>query len=199
MDYAEQIKKHLKEHGGIITAAYCRENNIPTIYLSRLVETGMLSRVEKGIYLTKCGDFDEFYFFQHRYGKTIYSYETAMYLLGITDKIVQRIDVTVSSDYKINAAKLNINVHYVKKSLLNVGVINVKTMFGNEVRVYSYERLICDFIAHRKVLEAETYVKLLRSYAKYHNKDTKKLYGIAMEMGLTDKVRDVLEVIYEQG
>lgn len=199
MDYEEQIRKHLKEHGGIITAAFCRENNIPTIYLSRLTAAGVLSRVEKGIYLTKDGDFDEYYFFQYRYSKTIYSYETAMYLLGITDKIVKKMDVTVSSDYKINAAKLNINAHYVKKSMLNVGVINVKTMFGNVVRAYSYERLICDFIAHRKAMDSETYGKLLRSYVKYKNRDINELYKIAREMEMEGKVHDVLEVIYEQG
>lgn len=37
MDYIEQIKKHLDQSGGIITAKICGEKNIPTVYLSRLV------------------------------------------------------------------------------------------------------------------------------------------------------------------
>ena len=57
------------------------------MYLSRLLKDGKLLRVKKGIYITKDGDYDEYYFFQHQYKKAIFSYETALYLLGQTDKI----------------------------------------------------------------------------------------------------------------
>lgn len=62
-NYKQQIKEYVNTSGGIITSKYCRENNIPTIYLNRLVEEGFLFKARKGIYLTKDGDYDEFYFF----------------------------------------------------------------------------------------------------------------------------------------
>lgn len=37
MDYIKQIKKHLEQSGVIITAKACRERNIPTFYLTPLV------------------------------------------------------------------------------------------------------------------------------------------------------------------
>mgnify|MGYP000493814687 FL=1 len=197
MNYRKQIEIHLKESGGIITSAYCRENNIPTVYLSRLAKEGKLFRVQKGIYIIEDGDFDEYYFFQYQYGKAIFSYETALFLLGVTDKIPWRIDVTVYNGYKFNEKQDTLNINYVKKSIYNLGIIQKKTMFGNIVNVYSYERILCDFIFNKEKMDTEVYVKLIRSYSKYKDKDIHSLYEIARKMGIEDKVKEVMEVVYE--
>ena len=197
MNYRKQIEIHLKESGGIITSAYCRENNIPTVYLSRLAKEGKLFRVQKGMYITKDGDYDEYYFFQYQYRKAIFSYETALFLLGVTDKIPWRIDVTVYNGYKFNEKQDTLNINYVKKSIYNLGIIQKKTMFGNTVNVYSYERILCDFISNKEKMDTEVYVKLIRSYFKYKDKDIHSLYKIARKMGIEDKVKEVMEVVYE--
>ena len=197
MNYRRQIEIHLKKSGGIITSAYCRENNIPTVYLSRLAKEGKLFRVQKGIYITKDGDYDEYYFFQYQYRKAIFSYETALFLLGVTDKIPWRIDVTVYNGYKFNEKQDTLNINYVKKSIYNLGIIQKKTMFGNTVNVYSYERILCDFISNKEKMDTEVYVKLIRSYSKYKDKDIHSLYEIARKMGIEDKVKEVMEVVYE--
>lgn len=197
MNYRKQIEIHLKKSGGIITSAYCRENNIPTVYLSRLAKEGKLFRVQKGMYITKDGDYDEYYFFQYQYGKAIFSYETALFLLGVTDKIPWRIDVTVYNGYKFNEKQDTLNINYVKKSIYNLGIIQKKTMFGNIVNVYSYERILCDFISNKEKMDTEVYVKLIRSYSKYKDKDIHSLYEIARKMGIEDKVKEVMEVVYE--
>ncbi|MGR5590164.1 type IV toxin-antitoxin system AbiEi family antitoxin domain-containing protein [Peptoniphilus grossensis] len=197
MNYRKQIEIHLKESGGIITSAYCRENNIPTVYLSRLAKEGKLFRVQKGIYIIEDGDYDEYYFFQYQYKKVIFSYETALFLLGVTDKIPWRIDVTVYNGYKFNEKKNTLNINYVKKSIYNLGIIQKKTMFGNIVNVYSYERILCDFISNKEKMDTEVYVKLIRYYFKYKDKDIHSLYEIARKMGIEDKVKEVMEVVYE--
>lgn len=197
MNYRKQIEIHLKRSGGIITSAYCRENNIPTVYLSRLAKEGKLFRVQKGIYIIEDGDYDEYYFFQYQYGKAIFSYETALFLLGVTDKIPWRIDVTVYNGYKFNEKQDTLNINYVKKSIYNLGIMQKKTMFGNIVNVYSYERIICDFISNKEKMDTEVYVKLIRSYSKYKDKDIHSLYEIARKMGIEDKVKEVMEVVYE--
>ena len=197
MNYRKQIEIHLKKSGGIITSAYCRENNIPTVYLSRLAKEGKLFRVQKGIYIIEDGDYDEYYFFQYQYKKAIFSYETALFLLGVTDKIPWRIDVTVYNGYKFNEKKNTLSINYVKKSIYNLGIIQKKTMFGNIVNVYSYERILCDFISNKEKMDTEVYVKVIRYYFKYKDKDIHSLYEIARKMGIEDKVREVMEVLYE--
>ena len=191
MDYEKKIEKYLEQSGGIITTSYCKEKKIPTVYLSRLLKDGKLLRVKKGIYITKDGDYDEYYFFQHQYKKAIFSYETALYLLGQTDKIPWNIDVTVYNGYKFNEKSNGVNIHYVKKSIYDLGVIQKSTMFGNKVNIYSYERTLCDFIAHKEEMDIEVYVKLIRSYSSYKERDIHSLYDIAMKMGIENKVREV--------
>lgn len=197
MNYEDKIKEYLKKSNGIITTAYCRENGIPTIYLTRLVDQGLFKQAAPGIYLAENGDNDELYFFQYRYKRTVYSYETALFLLGVTDKIIQKIDVTVSRNYKFNEKDNKINVHYVKKEWLDLGKIEAKTMFGNPVRAYSYERTLCDFVLHKEEIEPEVYVQAIRSYAQYEKRDIHLLYRIATEMGIIEKIREIIEITYE--
>ena len=197
MNYRKQIEIYLKKSGGIITSAYCRENNIPTVYLSRLAKEGKLFRVQKGIYIIEESDYDDYYFFQYQYRKAIFSYETALFLLGVTDKIPWRKDVTVYNGYKFNEKQDTLNINHVKKSIYNLGIIQKKTMFGNIVNVYSYERILCDFIYNKEKMDTEVYVKLIRSYSKYKDKDIHSLYEIARKMGIEDKVKEVMEVVYE--
>ncbi len=197
MDYRGQIENYLQESGGIITAADCREKKIPTVYLSRLVKEGRLLKVKNGIYRTEDGDYDEHYFFQYQYKKAIFSYETALYLLGQTDKIPWTMDVTVYNGYKFNEQPREASIHYVKKSIYDLGLIEKPTMFGHKVKLYSYERTLCDFILYKEEMDIEVYVNLLRSYSSYPEKDVHSLYEIAKTMGIQDQVRDAMELVYE--
>ncbi len=197
MDYKEKIKNYLKSSGGLITTKYCEENNIPRVYLSRLVKEDYLLNVSRGLYRTKDSDIDELYFFQHRYKKAIYSYETALYLMGIMDKFIVDIDVTVPSNYKFNTGRNIANVHYVKRDLWDLGIKEVKTMFGNVVKIYCYERCLCDFIKDKDIMDKEVYIKLIRAYSRIDDKDVNLIYEIASKMGISTKVRDILEVVYE--
>ncbi len=197
MDYKKVIKDYLKTSGGLITTRYCEENNIPRVYLSRLVKEDFLENVSRGLYRTKDSDFDELYFFQHRYKKAIYSYETALYLMSITDKFVVGMDVSVPSNYKFNELDDLVNIHYVKSDLWNLGIKEVKTMFGNIVKIYGYERCLCDFIKDKDNMDKEVYVNLIRSYRNIKDKDVNLLYEIASKMGILTNVREILEIVYE--
>lgn len=197
MQYKDKIKDYLEKGNGTITAQYCREEGIPTIYLTRLVEEGELVRADRGIYVTKDGDYDELFFLQHKYKKIIFSYETALYLHRKTDKIPQIIEVTVPYSYKINDVPKNLKIHYVKKNIVNIGISTVSTIFGNKVVAYDMERIVCDFIQNKKDIDPEVYVKTIKDYASSRTSDINKLFKYANKMGITEKVRTTMEVIYE--
>ncbi len=197
MDYKKIIKEYLKTSGGLITTSYCKEHGIPRVYLSRLVKEGFLANISRGLYRTKDSDFDALYFFQHRYKKAIYSYETALYLMGMTDKFVVDMDISVPRNYKFNGLSEMVNIHYVKRDLWDLGVKETKTMFGNIVKVYGYERCLCDFIKDKDNMDREVYVNLIRSYSSIKDKDLNLLYKIATKMGILANVREILEVVCE--
>ena len=197
MDYKKHIEQYLEESGGIITASYCRSKKIPTVYLSRLVREGVLQRVAEGLYVSEAGIYDDYYYFQYRFKKAVFSYETALHLLGVTDKIPQDMDVTVYRGYKFNKSPFGVNIHYVNKEIYELGVVETRTMFNNPVQVYSYERTLCDCIAHEDAMDREVYIKLIRSYANYAKRDIHTLYEIATSMGLDAKVKTLMELVYE--
>ena len=196
-NYKNQINEYVKTSGGIVTSKYCREHNIPTIYLNRLVEEGFLFNAKRGIYLTKDGDYDEFYFFQLRYPKAIYSYNTALYFIDRTDKLPHTIDITVYNGYKFNEKMKNVDVHYVDKRIYDIGIVEVETAYGNKVKAYSLERVLCDFLVHKNEIDSEDYLKLVQSYIYDKNKDVSSFYNLIIKMGVAEKIMDVVQIMCE--
>lgn len=195
--YMQQaIENHLSKNNGLITSSWCRENNIPTIYLSRMAKKGILQQVEKGLYLAPdSANYDEMYFFQYRYKKAVFSYESALSLWKMSDKIISVFDVTVPQGYKFNQQPQNAVVHYANKDIFSIGIAETKTPFGNIVRTYSLERTVCDFIRHKEKCDTEVFVKFLQNYAKSQEKDMNALYRYAKAMNIIEEVRSVMEIL----
>jgi len=193
----EKIKNIIENNGGVVTAKALRDKNIPTVYLSRLVASGDLRRAARGIYINKDGDYDEYYFLNERYKGIVFSYLSSLYLLNFTDIIPQNMEITVYSGFNAHRIKENVNIHYVKKDLVEVGITEVETIYGNKVRTYNIERTICDLIESRKDIEAELFSKTINRYIRHKNKDLDKLYEYSQKMKIYNKVKDIIEVVYE--
>lgn len=197
MDYIRQIKEFIKKSGGIISSKELKSNNIPTIYLTRMVNGGELTRVDRGMYIDASGDYDEYYFFNSRYNVPVFSYISSLYLHQFTDIIPQKMEVTVYKGYNPHCIRENAIIHYVTKEIYDLGIVECETMFGNVVKAYDLERTICDFIRNRNKIEIELFSRTINRYIKYQNKDMSKLYSYSKKMKIYEKVKDVLELIYE--
>ncbi len=197
MNYISKCKDILTINGGIITTKMLKDNAIPTIYLSRMIGSGDIIRVARGIYIDENADYDEYFFLNERYKNTIFSYVSALYLQNFTDIIPQDMEITVYSGFNAHRIDKSISVHYVKKEILDIGKIEVKTIYGNLVRTYDIERTICDFIDNRKSIDVELFSKTINRYVKYKNKNMNRLYEYAKKMNILNKVVDIMEVVYE--
>ncbi len=197
MNYIEKIGNLLYKNNGILTTSIIRENDIPTVYLTRLTKEGKLKRIERGIYMSKDGIYDELFIFQIRYPKIVFSYETALNLLNLTDKIPDKIHLTVNHKYKFNQKPENVHIYYVSNDILNLGVIEKKTNVGNFVRLYSAERTLCDFIKNKANMDPEVYINFVKTYPSYPDKDIHELFNIAQKMNIVQEVQDIMELVYE--
>lgn len=191
------ILDYAKNNNGIVTRKEIKDKNIPTIYLSRLVEEGSLNRVQRGIYLSEEGVNDEYYFLQHRFTQIIFSHATALYFHGLTDLIPNKIVVSVPYSYKINKIPANLEVRYVKENIVNLGVTQVETNVGNMVNAYDKERTIIDIIINHDYVDRETYITAIRNFMRSNDKDINKLFMYALKMDAIDEVRNVIEVLHE--
>ncbi len=197
MNYSEKIRVMIQESGGIVTSRELKEQKIPSIYLTRMIESGELVREERGIYRTADGDYDEYYYFQQRYQAAIFSYVSALYLHEYTDIIPQQMEVTVYKGYNTHRFDAGIRVHYAQRDVHQLGAITIPTMYGNNVVAYNLERIICDMIKNRKDIDSELFSKTINRYARDSRKNLKLLGEYAKKMKIQDKVRDIMEVVYE--
>lgn len=197
MSNMEKIKTKLKKNNGILTTKSLQEKNIPTTYLSRLVKNGSLTRIQRGIYVSEDGDYDPYFFLNERYSTFIFSHLSSLYLHNFTDIIPQHMEITVKHGFNPHRLDKDISVHYVNKDIFNIGQTEIKTVYGNTVRVYDIERTICDIIANRKNTDTELFSKTINRYIKYGNKDMHKLYEYSKRMKVYEKVKNVMEIVYE--
>lgn len=191
----DKIYKICRENNGIITANQASENSIPSWYLSDLVRKGKLDRISRGIYITAGGDYDDYYFFQLKNSRCIYSFSSALYLHGLTDRIPFKKEVTVYKGYNGKHITDGTIVHYINKSIYDIGRTECETVFGNKVISYDKERTICDLISYRKNIDVEVFSKAVKTFASDPDRDYKKLRGYAREMNIQSKIDEILELI----
>ena len=172
------------------------DNNIPSVYLTRLVNNNVIERVSRGLYVRTNSLPDDLVILQNKSKNAIYSNLTALYLYGFSDRLPIKYDITVNSGYNGSLQEVdNVNLFYTKKELLNLGEIVYRLDSGNLIKVYDLERTICDVIKNKNRLDQELVNKALRKYFYSKEKNTLKLYEYAKKMKIYKKFRSVFEIL----
>lgn len=172
------------------------DNNIPSVYLTRLVNNNVIERVSRGLYVRTNSLPDDLVILQNKSKNAIYSNLTALYLYGFSDRLPIKYDITVNSGYNGSLQEVdNVNLFYTKKELLNLGEIVYRLDSGNLIKVYDLERTICDVIKNKNRLDQELVNKALRKYFYSKEKNALKLYEYAKKMKIYKKVRSVFEIL----
>lgn len=194
MEYEIKILNLFKN--GYLTTKDVTDHNIPRAYLTKLIKESKIERVSRGVYIKKNVLVDEFVVLQSKSKYAIYSNTTALYLHGLSNRIPIKYDISIKSGYKGSLQKeKNVNLFYVKKELLDIGVVNYKLDSGNVIKVYDLDKTICDIIKNKKKIDAEIFNKAIREYFYGKKKNVLKLYEYAKKMNIYHKVRDTFEVL----
>lgn len=179
-----------------ITTKEVEKAGISRRFLSFMVDKNKINRLSRGVYSLPNELTDEYFIINSKSKNAVFSNLTALYFNGLSDRIPIKYDVTVKSDYRGSLQKeSNINLYYVKKEYINLGLSDFKTNYGNIVRVYDIERSICDIIKNKNKLDLELYNKAIRNYFYSKTKDTNKLYDYAKKLNIYEKVRKTFEVL----
>ncbi len=193
----DQILQELSVHGGgIISTRAAEAAGISRAMLSRLCQAGRLQRIAMGQYTLTDEMPDDFLSISLRTEHLIFSHESALFLHGISDRTPFVYSVTVPSG-KIPSPSLRseCKVYYIRQELFELGRGTAKTPFGNPVPCYDLERTLCDLLRSRNKMGAETFLFALRQYATSPEKNLNRLNQYAKQMGLTNLVRQYLEVL----
>ncbi len=191
----EKIKDTINKNHGFITTKQIKDNNIALWALTEYIEKYKLNRVCQGFYATNDWFEDNYYIFQYKYPKYIFSYQCALYLNELTDRIPFQIEVTRMPGYNPRSTKGDEIIHTVTKDIYNLGIIEKETMFGNKVKAYDAERTICDIIKDRDNQDVEIFTKAIQWYNKSETRNLNKLMEYAGIMGIEKKTSEIFEVI----
>ena len=95
----DKVLSIMKENNNIITPSILEKYGVSRMYLSKMNKKGIIEKIARGIYATKDYKYDEYYVFQLRYPKTIFSYNTALYLYDMTERTPINMDVSIPKNY----------------------------------------------------------------------------------------------------
>ena len=192
----EMINNSIKQNNGYLFVSDIESLGISRTYILKFVRENNLERVGKGIYVTEETWPDMLYIYQLRAPQIIYSGETALYLNSLMDSEYSEVFVSVPTGYNGNRLReKGIIVHQDREGIYGLGVIDVKTQFGNTVKVYDKERCICDLIKNRNKYEVQTFQTAIKGYMRGRDKRLNRLIKYAEAMKIRDEVMKYVEVM----
>lgn len=196
-DIWKMIQTVAEKNDGSFTTRQIEEAGISRVHLKTYVDKLLLIRTGHGHYSLPDSLTDEYAVLQERSHVLLFSYGTALYLWGMSDRVPNHFDVTVPSGTNISRIRRdhpNLRIHYVKKDLYDIGITELMTPMGRRVRLYDKERCICDLIRARKDMDMQLYTGAIKDYFNNHP-DMRKLLNYGKRFGIEDKIRIYSEVL----
>lgn len=188
----EKVKKFLKEHNGYITSKEFEILGISRGSIPSLVKKEIIRKVSYGLYIDNNLIEDEYYILQKRISNIVFSYNTACYLLELSDRSPYKLDVTTINNKHIND---DLDIHYVAKDKFDIGIIEIQSPYGNPIKIYNAERCICDILKNSDSVDLEVYNKIINNYFKRRNKNLITLEKYAKELNVYEKLQNIMEVL----
>ena len=192
----EKIRGILRDQNGILLTSDLKKFGIPRTYLSILLKNGEIQRVSRGVYAAANNLIDEMASIQARFKSVIFSHETALFLLGLTDRTPLFYSVTVRTGYNATSLKENgAKVYYINRTRFPLGLIIIKSPQGNDIKTFNLERTICDLLRSRNQMDIQIVNEALKKYVVHQNRDIDRLYDYAKQFRIQKIVRDYIEVL----
>lgn len=161
---------------------------------------GRIDKLTRGVYCSLDVLDDEFAAVTMRWPKCILSHGTALYLLGLSDRVPGNISVSVPYGYNPHGLRTDfpgLRIYREKPELYGLGKTIVEDPMGIEVAVYDAERSIADLIRERSKGNANP--QLIRDaivgYFKRRDRDLPKLAKMSEALGVRDELQTYLEVL----
>ena len=106
--------------------------------------------------------------------------------INITPK---KIEITINSKKRVLG---DYNIHYVSDKYYHIGIIEIKNMLNNPIKIYNAERCICDILKSNDI-DVDLQNEVLRKYFNSEEKDIDKLLEYSKIFNIYEKVNTLVE------
>ena len=165
--------------------------------LKQYVDSGELIQICKGRYILPGAIADEYTLIQSRSRRAIFSYGTALFFWGLSDRVPHIFDMTVPQGTNVTRIRRDhsdVRFHYVQADLHPLGQTETHSPHGNTILLYDKERCICDMIRSRKQMDMQLFTQAIKDYFSNHP-NIRKLLKYGKQFGIEDKIRTYTEVL----
>lgn len=196
MNNMEKLAQLIEKNEGMLLTREAKDMGIHQQTIANFVKLNNLSKVRAGVYISESSFDDEMYRLQGIYKAAIFSYDTALYVHDLSDRIPLKYTVTVSRSHSHEGLrKANVKVISVQKELYDIGITTGKTMYDRPIKVYDAERTLCDCLGPRSRVDIALTSEAFKRYTTRREKNIPKLMEYATLFGVEKKVRTYLEVL----
>lgn len=189
----EIIEKKFLQNQGIIQIADIVAEGISKQYAIKYLQNRNYERVAKGIYLAPDAWQDDLYIISLQYKKIVYSYDTALYLLGLSEREPSCFTVTVPRGYKVDYKGISpLKKVTVVEERYFLGMDTAVTPYGHIVPCYNAERTLCD------IFRTDTEIQEKRFAVKEYlngKKNLSRLMEYAKRLHVEKKIRPYMEAL----
>lgn len=191
MNNEAKIQQFLDNNRGYISTSDFLDLSISKPMIKKYIDKGLIRKVAHGLYIDSNLLIDEEYVLQRRYPKAVFSYKTSLSLLGFIKELPKQLEITINNKKRVLG---DYKVHYVSDKYYDIGIIEIKNMFGNPIKIYNAERCICDMLKSND-FDLELQNSILHDYFKSKEKDVDKLLEYSKIFNVYEKVNTLVEFV----
>lgn len=181
------------QNKGIVQIADIVAEGISKQYAIKYLQDKGYERAAKGVYLAPDAWRDDLYIISLQYKKIIYSHDTALYLLGLSEREPIHFTVTIPRGYRVDyKGQTPLKKVTVVEERYSLGRGMIITPYGHTVPCYNAERTLCDiFKADTEMQEKQFAVK---EYMK-EKKNLPRLMEYARILHVQKRIKQYMEVL----
>ena len=190
-------EKIIRDCGGIARTSVLNAGGIENYEISRLCAGGYIRRVRHRYY--SLSEMPDEAILSAVLPEGIVCMQSALYHYGYGS----RPDIwNVALPRSVSRSKLSMECisfrpYFIRGELLDLG--RTRDSFGKTVLdIYNRERTVCDLFRYRNRIDDGAFAAALNAYARDDNKDVHRLFEYSEAMRLTDKVKDVMNVLLSE-
>ncbi|MCI6892562.1 MAG: type IV toxin-antitoxin system AbiEi family antitoxin domain-containing protein [Treponema sp.] len=188
----EKLTENTNGYFSLKTAA---EFGITRWQLQELLRNGEIQKVSYGLYALKNVIPDELFITQLLSPRAIFSHESALFFNGYSDQVPFRYTISVPHGYISKNLSEQYDVRHVAKESAEEGIKIIKSELGNDLRVYSIERTLCELLHKPSDLDKERFIPAIQKYLRSKNKDILILMHFAKIFRVEKRLLPYLEAI----
>lgn len=191
-----RILSFIAERGGYSKAEALRAEGFHSSYLTRLVESGALIRLKRGLYALAKGDRrSELVDLQRAVPGAVFCLGTALSVHGIGTWEPPEVQLAIRRDSRIALPEFSpVKLFSFSGIRYELGIVEKATEAG-AIRVYDREKTICDVVRFRNSLGIDIAMEALREYLKGRGRDIPRLLEYAKLLGMEGTMHGYLEAL----